>query len=493
MANSPMVSTPTSAGSPPPLAMKMPNENGKINITNHPTMSITSKEWIVPPRPKPGRKPATDTPPTKRKAQNRAAQRAFRERRAARVGELEDCMKEIEDKHVADQDELVANITRLEADVERFRDEVATWQGRCGDLEQTLQNERDSRSRAELDLSLLQQKISINEGTAVPLRRGQRFSEILSGQQQFGNEGSSDLVGCGNCTRDSRCECVEQALNTSPIHQDPTSSSSAKRPHSPEIISHMKRRQSTRNRRSIKADPAELETDFTNVYSRNDTIQMTEHDPTPISTVSPLPVSEQCGFCQDGTPCVCAELENQASLTEQNRLAPILSQFTPPPSEGDVQSSSGSTLPKPQPIHPSMHRSVVSNPCANGPGTCAQCMSDPNSTIFCKSLAAAGSGLQVAGAEAANGGCCGSAGPGGCCRAPPQRQSTVPTLSCADAYTALSRHPHYSEATDELETWLGHLRTKVPAGEEKNRPPMEVEAASVMGVLKMFDRRFGRE
>ncbi|SPQ21526.1 30cf1118-da73-4909-86a1-d81a5c66912c [Thermothielavioides terrestris] len=52
--------------------------------------TMTSKEWVIPPRPKPGRKPATDTPPTKRKAQNRAAQRAFRERRAARVGELEE-------------------------------------------------------------------------------------------------------------------------------------------------------------------------------------------------------------------------------------------------------------------------------------------------------------------------------------------------------------------------------------------------------------------
>ena len=41
-------------------------------------MSIqTSKEWVLPPRPKPGRKPSVDTPASKRKAQNRAAQRAL--------------------------------------------------------------------------------------------------------------------------------------------------------------------------------------------------------------------------------------------------------------------------------------------------------------------------------------------------------------------------------------------------------------------------------
>ena len=89
------VSTPTSAQ----LAIKP--ASAALQATTMATVAvakgtITSKEWVVPPRPKPGRKPATDTPPTKRKAQNRAAQRAFRERRAARVGELEEQLEELE-------------------------------------------------------------------------------------------------------------------------------------------------------------------------------------------------------------------------------------------------------------------------------------------------------------------------------------------------------------------------------------------------------------
>src|ERR1700744_1538812 len=80
--------------------------------------SITSKEWVIPPRPKPGRKPATDTPPTKRKAQNRAAQRAFRERRAARVQELEEQMKDMEDHHDIRAANLTEQINDLSREVE---------------------------------------------------------------------------------------------------------------------------------------------------------------------------------------------------------------------------------------------------------------------------------------------------------------------------------------------------------------------------------------
>lgn len=81
---------------------------------------------------------------------------------------------------------------------------------------------------------------------------------------------------------------------------------------------------------------------------------------------------------------------------------------------------------------------------------------------------------------------------------------TGPTLSCADAYQTLSRHPAFDQASEELGTWIPELRT-IPGGrtsargqtgrEERSMEGLtafEVEAASVMGVLKFFDRRFGR-
>jgi hypothetical protein len=64
-----------------------------------------------------------------------------------------------------------------------------------------------------------------------------------------------------------------------------------------------------------------------------------------------------------------------------------------------------------------------------------------------------------------------------------------PSLSVADTYRTLSTHKNFNQASDELNTWLGRLQ---PTPQQAGRAPMEVEAASVMGVLKFFDRRFGR-
>jgi hypothetical protein len=55
------------------------------------------KHYEIPPRPKPGRKPATDEPASKRKAQNRESQRAFRARKMAK---LEEMQKTVEDADV---------------------------------------------------------------------------------------------------------------------------------------------------------------------------------------------------------------------------------------------------------------------------------------------------------------------------------------------------------------------------------------------------------
>jgi hypothetical protein len=73
---------------------------------------------------------------------------------------------------------------------------------------------------------------------------------------------------------------------------------------------------------------------------------------------------------------------------------------------------------------------------------------------------------------------------------PSTQSPSGPTLSCADTFTTLSRHPHFEEASTELGSWLPKLATiEVLEG----RTPFEIEAASVMGVLRHFDRRFGRD
>ncbi|EED18041.1 bZIP transcription factor HapX [Talaromyces stipitatus ATCC 10500] len=414
------------------------------------TGSLTSKEWVIPPRPKPGRKPATDTPPTKRKAQNRAAQRAFRERRAARVGELEEQIKKIEEDHDSLEQELRDQITRLTKDLDQAQSDVAWWKNRCRSLEQELAQERSQTANATADTVPINIRRKTNSGK----RTDTHIAEQRALHKDTTNQ--SELAATGG-------------------EGEVTNASSAPEP-------------------AVKYDPDQMEIDFTSRFTapRTTAAPLAE-----TRTTTSTPPAERCGFCGDGTACICAEMADQESssrhenLFEQNRLAPLqnYSQFTPPPSDGDAREV---TLPS---------ISQATNPCANGPGTCAQCRADPRSTLFCKTLAAS----RTAGGLP--GGCCGGKGAdGGCCQSRPATRPSVSsnpsplTLTCADAFTTLSRHPNFSQATDELTSWLPKLHTlpkpRKPSLTDNlgsaisERPAMEVEAASVMGVLRYFDRRF---
>lgn len=510
------------AGTPAPsVAPLIPALAAKPNLSPAspaPTTpgSITSKEWVIPPRPKPGRKPATDTPPTKRKAQNRAAQRAFRERRAARVNELEDQIKQIEDEHDMHVATFKEQITNLSQEVEQCRNEMSWWRDRCHGLEKEVSVEKSAKEALVKEFrSSFAGRNASSSSDAVPLppressrktsnkRRVNEASSNRSGSHQH-HEGAHEEVsmGCGSCST-SHCQCVEDAF----------------------AMSGVETQKSKRSEPEIKPEPEEMEIDFTSQFAAAPQPQEDHSSPSISSPVDP------CGFCQDGTPCICAEMAAQEDerrrrdTFENNRLAPIqnLSQFTPPPSDGDVRSEV--TLPS---------ISEATNSCANGPGTCAQCLSDPRSTLFCKTLAAArsssgsGNGSSSRGGAAGGGGCCGGKGAdGGCCqsRNPPttitttsnssnnhskpapsgiskptlnSRQSPSLTLSCADAFTTLSRHPKFSRASDELSSWLPKLHMlpnprDLELADKSNadaRAAMEVEAASVMGVLRYFDRRF---
>jgi hypothetical protein len=522
---SPAVSTPSSAGSPatlapapPPLAVKAVNASSMASIapaSGLPTHTIvTRKEWIIPPRPKPGRKPATDTPPTKRKAQNRAAQRAFRERRAARVGELEEQLEETKEEQQRREADLRNNISRLEAEVQRFSGELQSWRLRCDTLDRIAEYERREKESALAELAYLRHGARTTGTDAVPLpprrarQNGPRVAEPQQ-QQSYGPEQDTSALGCGGCTSTSNCACVEQAMaittsgcgNCSPDTRceclEETIKAAAhmpmavdlKRSHSPSVGDYSKRQ-----RQLGSSTP--LEVDFTTQFSsKPDTNQI---QPSQESTVVARPPGESCGFCEEGTYCMCAEAaaaaaDNTNEREHENRLAPLLNEVTPPPSDTDVIDGNSVNLPS---LHTSpMHRPVATtapaNSCVNGPGTCQQCLSDPKSGLFCRSLAAIRAS-STPGSAVPEGCCGGNAGGGGCCKSLPTAQPSQPppSLSCADTYKTLSTHKNFDQASDELSTWLGSLHATPPAHD--GRAPMEVEAASVMGVLKLFDRRFGR-
>ncbi|KAI9771057.1 MAG: hypothetical protein M1839_002954 [Geoglossum umbratile] len=486
-----------------------PSQGPSSPAVSSPAGIVTHKEWVIPPRPKPGRKPAVDTPPTKRKAQNRAAQRAFRERRAARVGELEERIKEIEEEDAAKSKEMEAQVRQLQHDVERFKDEVAAWKERCELLDRILEQERKGKEKISRAYDGLRERHGRGSENVVPLparpgRRQDRTSNVAP-QRDFHapHEEEIELVGCGNCTKDTHCECVAQAIISYPTD---SFTNASKRPHSPQITL-----TSDTTKRLRNADPADLETDFTDLYSSNkrtshlnissatdsDTAAAANGNNNAVPTSLSPDEIDNCGFCQDGTPCICADLSLVVSPNNNKpkQIPPLLPQFTPPPSDTDVALPFS---PDPQRTLPPLKSATAAKSCANGPGTCSQCRADPNSTLFCKSLAAIRNSNNNNGGKAGSpasppSGCCGGSvtNGGACCRDPANNSAAV-TLSCADTYQTLSRHPGYEQASDEFGSWLNRLNTSSATTTVSGRPPMEVEAASVMGVLKLFDRRFGR-
>ncbi|KAI0429110.1 transcription factor PAP1-domain-containing protein [Xylaria sp. FL1042] len=77
---------------------------------------------------KPGRKPLTNEPSSKRKAQNRAAQRAFRERKEKHLKDLETKVEELEKASSATTNEnsqLRAQIERLTVELEQYKKKLS--------------------------------------------------------------------------------------------------------------------------------------------------------------------------------------------------------------------------------------------------------------------------------------------------------------------------------------------------------------------------------
>ncbi|KAK3942570.1 AP-1-like transcription factor [Diplogelasinospora grovesii] len=586
-ATPPIAIRPSTSSKPPPIRTAAPINKMAMSSVISPTpmspvngLTMTSKEWVIPPRPKPGRKPATDTPPTKRKAQNRAAQRAFRERRAARVGELEEQLEEQKEEHERTVQEMQQRISHLEI-------ETQTLQSRCQWLEAQLEKERQGRSwdntqqllpaRDDGMMSMQMQQgspmgplhsgqhltargstASESVSLAGPRPTAQPFSiaQIISPPEE--TEAGLDLtcgscpsngscpcaeealrstdipMGCGRCSLGGRCECLEESIKAS-------MASDLKRPLPPGSPSSMAPEE--KRQRPDVGSVGGMEIDFTAMFSgprRREEGSVSTIIPPPVTlsqASQPLMASvepkDPCGFCKDGTYCVCADSmmasTNPASLSmrpavqQQPMLQHQQQTQTPPPSEHDVGAPTPMEItatgavklrrPPQQPPKPAPAARPSGRCGPNGPGTCAQCLSDPKSGLFCRSLAANFNRQQQAGG--AGGGCCGNGGPGGCCKGGSAKPSSDAkgssnkppgvdlglSLSCADAYKTLASHRHFEEAADEIGSWLPKLKAvpiPVHPGQSSSsnsytgRAPIEVEAASIMSVLKGFDVRFGR-
>lgn len=361
-------------------------------------------------------------------------------------------MKHMEDEDVKEQDDLRDRIKSLQEEVNMWRSLHEDLRRSSEILETAMNRERSARQQLELDFLIL--KRSIPESTdAVPLRPRRRQPNAATleeaGKQEKAQEHEEpeDLT-CGRCSNDSRCQCIEDAFKMNDIATVTVGNDDLKRPLSPQNWSDSNKCQ---RHNEMSDEPTEI--DFTTPHPPNLPNATTSLTTSSIPALSAA--TESCGFCQDDTPCICAEIVRR---NEREREAQLV---TDP--------------------GPSFKSNQVSGACTQNPGTCAQCQSDPASKEFCLSLAE--SRQLIADTDS---------------RPAASFSQTVPTLNCADAFNRLAQHPAFPQASTELTTWVPQLAAgTVPSTSNpdssnlEGRTVFEIEAASVMNVLKLFDVRFG--
>ena len=353
-------------------------------------------------------------------------------------------MKAREEEDQREQNKLLARVKQLEYNLEDYSEKISYWRGKYGEAEDAYERERQLRQSAEMEMEMLRKGLTNGtDAVDLPRRRpvqNEYTEESAPGVQEATTATELMGMGCGNCSAETKCQCIEEAFEIANVAAE-RDAPTFKRPHSPQSRSDNKRRQ-------ISEPDTTSEIDFTAQFSRQ-APTLTASVSTS-SSIAATALPDPCGFCSDGTTCLCAEL---AKERPDRALRPPESNLPTPP---ESATTNNSTL----------------DPCINGPGTCTQCRSNPTSTLFCKSLAATRSRNPkvpiLATKDSTN-----------------QEPTEGSTINCADAFTVLSRHPGFDQATSELSTWIPHLST-VPSA----TTAFDVEAASVMSVLKLFDRRF---
>lgn len=290
---------------PKPLAAKTPPAGSPPGESLGPSqvhLSI-SKSYVVPPRPKPGRKPASDPPGNRRKNQNRDSQRAFRERRSTAVRELEDRLAQQLLQSSQAQAQLQAQIEELRRENQELR-----TSGSPPALAFTPQSPAvvgDSPAALELLDHVLDQKLPVMKKPVSPSAVSPRSSKAST----------SPAV-------------TRQIPPATGLQLTETNWSQPAVP--------LRRRSSS------------LEMDFTQSFKRMRKLELTD----------------KCGFCSDGFPCVCAQAAEEKEYGDTS----------------DVTTLGGAPAVSSQ--------ATSSTVCTGNPLNCEQCRDDPMLTLFCSTVAA---------------------------------------------------------------------------------------------------------
>lgn len=297
-----------------------------------------SKLHTIPPRPKPGRKPAQDEPQTKRKAQNRKSQQDFRARNKQKFEELALAAESARQAH---RDEVAAMTIQMNELKGKLR--------RLEEINLGLMADRDfykqayeGQTRQHSDQPTVPRQGS--NPTLFGSQAPSHFAPMALTRDQNGfSDGAAEL--CPRCTPD-RCACLDEKLGID-ASQDPPFMEAVALPH----------RNGTTPMQDVQGqapkveDHAELEIDFTTYPSappRADLDFTLEGE------------DQTCGFCTRPDNCLCRD----ESLRSTSTGAPL------------SQATSATSV------------SSASAPPKGAPGSCAACLADPEQQKRCQGLAA---------------------------------------------------------------------------------------------------------
>ena len=325
------------------------NDSNKI-VAGH-NASPLNCTWNIPKRVKPGRKPATDTPPTKRKAQNRAAQRAFRERKAARIDTLEDEKQQIRDEfkqlELQYHNKIIQAVESVRVGLEK---EVAHWKDKAERLEQLLELERRSRKYGATSGSGDYKGLELSPSSTLPLTPTSNDTALHK----------QEIDPCIKCGEDGRCPCLEKyTAVTSADGNDVVNDTN----------SFGETQSADQGPKMLDNQPVEsvIPVDFTD-YGVTDKI---EHEGATDTKES----DENCGFCVSDGICICkSELARAMNSQEQDFRLCQPSLATTTLSNSLVEEGPG-------------NQSIMTSSIKVSPGTCKDCQSNPQQRKICQRLA----------------------------------------------------------------------------------------------------------
>ena len=361
---------------PSPPCLSSPTAIQPELITNE----AFSKTWVLPPRKKPGRKATNDVPPTvsspfltpacdkmlmiltkKRQAQNRAAQKAFRDRKIMKMNELEQENANLRDR-----------LDRMEAEIAALRAAIADPS--FGTLSRPVRRDIEFRGGEGTQLASPAASAEVNCETCVV---GKDCACInVADAAEIGPTGSTEIreERCGLCSKDS-CICEDLGIRERSSSRSGTMPAESSPPHG------TKRKRSRRSSPLLPtSEPFPNEIDFTTAFLNNSLPSSNIGAGSDVSTAG-------CGFCNEATLCVCWP----------NTLPPLQADSVAitPRSQSEALRRNGEHKQKvdvglsgdpAQVVRSPRAIARVNGECIGVPGTCLQCQSDPVSTLFCQTL-----------------------------------------------------------------------------------------------------------